>query len=433
MGDMLTEINFHAFEEEFKILPTSAKRKPEDPTIDKPDGPSETQKQKQKPSLLDHTRLRNMAICTRKLPEIPNDKNRQELIRSINNLDIQVLNADAVELLQRMVPNEEEIKAYRKFDLDRKDYNELTEEDQIMRHFSYVKRFEKKLHIMAYMASFEENVALLKPQIAVVTEASRKLKGNPKIKKILEIILAFGNYMNSSKKGPCYGFKLSSLDSLTISKSGKDKSRHLLHYIVDMVNEKYPDLKAFYTELAFVKEAAQYSIENILTENNQLEKDNAMMKTELDNRKDDLANLEKMGYDKKSQALHNTRLQEFYNKSSDVTSRVKKDTESCQNAYKDCIEFFGESTSSKDQVTVNTFFGYFVRFVAAWKTAETENERRRKQLEAEENKKAMVKNKANPSRPTDKVSKNEYLRSEFYKHLVLLKRKYFFVFHFRFR
>ena len=122
-----------------------------------------------------------------------------------------------------------------------------------MRQFSSVKRFDKKLHIMSYMASFDENVTSLRPQIAIVTSASRNLKANTKIKKILEIILAFGNYMNSSKKGPCYGFKLSSLDSLTISKSGTDKQRNLLNYIVDLIQEKYPELKNFHSELTFVK------------------------------------------------------------------------------------------------------------------------------------------------------------------------------------
>ena len=122
-----------------------------------------------------------------------------------------------------------------------------------MRQFSSVKRFDKKLHIMSYMASFDENVTSLRPQIAIVTSASRNLKANTKIKKILEIILAFGNYMNSSKKGPCYGFKLSSLDSLTISKSGTDKQRNLLNYIVDLIHEKYPELKSFHSELTFVK------------------------------------------------------------------------------------------------------------------------------------------------------------------------------------
>ena len=38
-------------------------------------------------------------------------------------------------------------------------------------------------------------------------------------------------------------------------------------------------------------------MENILTENSQLEKDNALMKTEVDNRKKDLSEPEKMGGD----------------------------------------------------------------------------------------------------------------------------------------
>jgi hypothetical protein len=44
-----------------------------------------------------------------------------------------------------------------------------------------------------------------------------------KLRRVLELILAFGNYMNSVKKGPCYGFKLQSLDSLTITKSTDKK------------------------------------------------------------------------------------------------------------------------------------------------------------------------------------------------------------------
>lgn len=32
---------------------------------------------------------------------------------------------------------------------------------------------------------------------------------------MLEVVLAFGNYMNSSKRGPVYGFKLQSLESVS--------------------------------------------------------------------------------------------------------------------------------------------------------------------------------------------------------------------------
>ena len=84
------------------------------------------------------------------------------------------------------------------------------------------------------------------------------------MKKILELILALGNYMNSSKKGACYGFRLQSLDSLTITKSS-DKKHNFVHYLADLVNKKYPELKTFSAELKFIDKAAQYSLENILT------------------------------------------------------------------------------------------------------------------------------------------------------------------------
>jgi hypothetical protein len=58
------------------------------------------------------------------------------------------------------------------------------------------------------MASFDDSVRGVKPQIDTIAVASKSLRNSKKLKKVLELILAFGNYMNSNKKGPCYGFKL---------------------------------------------------------------------------------------------------------------------------------------------------------------------------------------------------------------------------------
>ena len=91
---------------------------------------------------------------------------------------------------------------------------------------------------MSFMASFDENVKNVRPQIETITYASKSLRGSTKMKKVLEFILAFGNYMNSTKKGPCYGFRLQSLDSLTITKSS-DKKQHILHYIADLVHSRF--------------------------------------------------------------------------------------------------------------------------------------------------------------------------------------------------
>ena len=53
-----------------------------------------------------------MAICKRKLPQ---NLSLQDLVKAINALDIKTLNMDIVELLQRMVPVDDEIKKYREY------------------------------------------------------------------------------------------------------------------------------------------------------------------------------------------------------------------------------------------------------------------------------------------------------------------------------
>ena len=50
------------------------------------------------------------------------------------------------------------------------------------------------------------------------------------------------------------------------------------------------------------------------------------------------------------------------------------------------------------------FFGYFSRFIIAWKNAETQNEQRKKKLEAEARKQAAKDNIPEKPAPTEKVS-----------------------------
>lgn len=93
-------------------------------------------------------------------------------------------------------------------------------------------------------------------QIHAVISGSASVKSSQKLRKILEIILAFGNYLNSSKRGPAYGFKLQSLDTLLDTKSA-DKRICLLHYITSTIRQKFPELLNFETELLYIDKAAQ--------------------------------------------------------------------------------------------------------------------------------------------------------------------------------
>ena len=56
----------------------------------------------------------------------------EDIIAAVNALDNNALTMDAIELLQRIEPNAEEIKAYREFSFKKNDPNELTEEDRFV-------------------------------------------------------------------------------------------------------------------------------------------------------------------------------------------------------------------------------------------------------------------------------------------------------------
>ena len=53
-----------------------------------------------------------------------------DIMAAVNALDNSTISLDAIELLQRIEPNAEEIKAYREFSFKKQDPNELTEEDR---------------------------------------------------------------------------------------------------------------------------------------------------------------------------------------------------------------------------------------------------------------------------------------------------------------
>ena len=55
---------------------------------------------------------------------------------------------------------------------------------------------------------------------------------------MLELILAFGNYMNRGQRGNAVGFKLTSLTRIADTKSSCNKSMTLLHFVASTCEEK---------------------------------------------------------------------------------------------------------------------------------------------------------------------------------------------------
>ncbi len=81
-----------------------------------------------------------------------------------------------------------------------------------MQTLARIERCESKLRAISLIENFEEIKNTLDPQLNAVITACNSVKSSVKLKRVLEMVLAFGNYMNSSRRGGAYGFKISALD-----------------------------------------------------------------------------------------------------------------------------------------------------------------------------------------------------------------------------
>uniref|UniRef100_A0A8C4PH83 Formin like 3 n=1 Tax=Equus asinus asinus TaxID=83772 RepID=A0A8C4PH83_EQUAS len=344
---ILEDLDLDKFEELFKT-------KAQGPALDLICSKNKTaQKAASKVTLLEANRAKNLAITLRKA-----GRSAEEICRAIHMFDLQTLPVDFVECLMRFLPTEAEVKLLRQYERERQPLDELAAEDRFMLLFSKVERLTQRMAGMAFLGNFQDNLQMLTPQLNAIIAASASVKSSQKLKQMLEIILALGNYMNSSKRGAVYGFKLQSLDLLLDTKS-TDRKMTLLHFIALTVKEKYPDLATFWHELHFVEKAAAVSLENVLLDVKELGRGMELIRREC--------------------SIHdNSVLRNFLSTNEGKLDKLQRDAKTAEEAYNAVVRYFGESPKTTPP---SVFFPVFVRFIRSYKEAEQENEARKKQEE----------------------------------------------------
>lgn len=58
---------------------------------------------------------------------------------------------------------------------------------------------------------------------AAIRAGSKAVLQSSSLQQLLEVVLAFGNYMNKGQRGNAFGFKISSLNKIADTKSSIDK------------------------------------------------------------------------------------------------------------------------------------------------------------------------------------------------------------------
>ncbi|KAJ8921203.1 hypothetical protein NQ315_013675 [Exocentrus adspersus] len=149
--------------------------------------------------------------------------------------DDSMLTENVTEQLIQYLPPADQLNKLQSF---KDKYNELPEAEQFCVKMSEVKK------------AFTQD-------IVAATAACQEVKKSKKFARILELILLMGNYMNSgSRNAQAFGFEMSFLTKLTSTKDVSNRQT-LLHYIVETIEAKWPELLNFYDEMPHIDRASQ--------------------------------------------------------------------------------------------------------------------------------------------------------------------------------
>jgi hypothetical protein len=105
-------------------------------------------------------------------------------------------------------------------------------------------------------------LTVVSPSCNLLEAASKSLIESSKLRQLLTLILAFGNYMNSQRRGGAYGFKLSVFARLLETRS-RDRSVTLLNYIVEAATERYPECLKFLADIRGYDRASKLSLASL--------------------------------------------------------------------------------------------------------------------------------------------------------------------------
>uniref|UniRef100_A0A8C4HM16 Dishevelled associated activator of morphogenesis 2 n=1 Tax=Dicentrarchus labrax TaxID=13489 RepID=A0A8C4HM16_DICLA len=207
-------------------------------------------------SVIDGRRAQNCVILLSKLK-----MSNEEIKRAILEMDErEELAKDMLEQLLKFVPEKSDIDLLEehKHELER-----MARADRFLFEMSRIDHYQQRLQALFFKKKFAERLAEIKPKVEALLTASKEVVRSKRMTQILEVVLAFGNFMNKGQRGNAYGFKVSSLNKIADTKSSIDRNITMLHYLIMIFEKNYPDTLNIQQDLSSVPEAAKVNLSEL--------------------------------------------------------------------------------------------------------------------------------------------------------------------------
>ena len=201
-----------------KAAPEKKEKKPE------PDKPKEVH-------LIDGKRNQNASICLGRV-KLSNDDVTAALVR----LDPELLSPEGTEMWIGLIPTPEEYEQVAGYPGDQ---TLLAKVERFFLAVGKIPRLQERLAAVKTMYQFDSLYEDAKVKVDTIAAAAASLNHCTPLEKLMDVVLAVGNYMNgSTSRGQAFGFKIDVLTKLSNIKGNNAKMGTLVNYIVRQCEAK---------------------------------------------------------------------------------------------------------------------------------------------------------------------------------------------------
>lgn len=321
-------------------------------------------------SVIDGRRAQNCIILLSKL-KLSNDEIRQAILRMDEQED---LAKDMLEQLLKFIPEKSDIDLLEehKHEIER-----MARADRFLYEMSRIDHYQQRLQALFFKKKFQERLAEAKPKVEAILLASRELTLSQRLKQMLEVVLAIGNFMNKGQRGGAYGFRVASLNKIADTKSSIDRNISLLHYLIMILEKHFPDILNMPSELKHLSEAAKVNLAELEKEVSILRRGLRAVEVELE-------------YQRHQARDPNDKfvpvMSDFITVSSFSFSELEDQLNEARDKFAKALTHFGEQES---KMQPDEFFGIFDTFLQAFLEARQDLEAMRRRKEEDERRARM--------------------------------------------
>ncbi len=185
-----------------------------------------------------------------------------QLKRAMVTCDEEVFALDKLLIMKPFLPNAEECQILTAYEGDR---GILGKAERFFLEIMGIPHLEERFDALIYRGMFEDKFASVLRHVTNLSHAIESVHSSPLFKRILEIILAVGNYLNGgTNRGGAFGFKLSTLPSL-LSFRANDGST-MTEFLVRMTRKKFKDVMKWPQEVGIVSEVVDVNLKTVASE-----------------------------------------------------------------------------------------------------------------------------------------------------------------------